>query len=401
MLSVKEIVEKGLSSAGMKTIVLMDGCAAKSVQVHFATINDALPGLADLMTTEEAKDMLIAYPCSECKPKKVIKRTKARKRFTMFDHVKRLRIAMIDKWVSGNSFVRFLDRDHDGMITYDEFYDFMHQFGLVAEAKVDPEEVFNILDTQGLGEVPTDVLLEALHFTDEDLETEGRGGLSDAERLPPFPSPFLIGLVAHNNMKPSMMKFVKDHLSFFSRVKLVTTGSTGRALSSLGLNVEHLVSSGPLGGDQEIGGLISQGKVAAIFFFTDPLSAHPHAADIEALNRICCVHDTIFANNPSTAKALVTALENSPFGYSRLTGLNPNIGREADVVTKYKEGQAKVIQSVSAKTEAAKSAESSQPETVQEKTRKSILRAPRKDTKAPIANYGDFIKRTRKSVVFH
>ena len=44
-----------------------------------------------------------------------------------------------------------------------------------------------------------------------------------------------------------MMKFVKDNLSFFKRVNLVTTGSTGRALSSLGLTVDTLVSSGPLG----------------------------------------------------------------------------------------------------------------------------------------------------------
>jgi hypothetical protein len=55
----------------------------------------------------------------------------------------------------------------------------------------------------------------------------------------------------------------------------------------------------------------------------------------------------MFANNPSSAKCLVWSLENSVFGYSRLVGVNPDIGKDADVVEKYKEGQAKVIQAVS------------------------------------------------------
>jgi methylglyoxal synthase len=63
------------------------------------------------------------------------------------------------------------------------------------------------------------------------------------------------------------------------------------------------VSSGPLGGDQEIGGRISNGEVGVVFFFRDPLSAHPHEADIHALCRLCDVHDcTIGACRPLATK---------------------------------------------------------------------------------------------------
>ena len=57
-----------------------------------------------------------------------------------------------------------------------------------------------------------------------------------------------VSLVAHNDMKPSMMVFVATHLEFFKQRRIVTTGSTGRALEQkLGLDVALKVSSGPLG----------------------------------------------------------------------------------------------------------------------------------------------------------
>ena len=83
----------------------------------------------------------------------------------------------------------------------------------------------------------------------------------------------LVALVAHNNMKPSMMNFVAKYIDFFKTVSIVTTGSTGSALEKkLGLTVACKVASGPLGGDQEIGGMITNDAVAAAFFFIDPLS---------------------------------------------------------------------------------------------------------------------------------
>ena len=71
----------------------------------------------------------------------------------------------------------------------------------------------------------------------------------------------LVALVAHNEMKPTLMSFVASHLEFFREVKVVTTGSTGMALEkALGLKVANKVSSGPLGGDQEIGAMVTRGR---------------------------------------------------------------------------------------------------------------------------------------------
>ena len=73
------------------------------------------------------------------------------------------------------------------------------------------------------------------------------------------------------------------HRGFFKTVQITTTGSTGGALEKkLGLRIGRKVASGPLGGDQEIGGFITKDECAAAFFFIDPLSAHPRAAGVPA-----------------------------------------------------------------------------------------------------------------------
>eukprot|EP00548_Thalassiothrix_antarctica_P013064 CAMPEP_0194166010 /NCGR_PEP_ID=MMETSP0154-20130528/1754_1 /TAXON_ID=1049557 /ORGANISM="Thalassiothrix antarctica, Strain L6-D1" /LENGTH=577 /DNA_ID=CAMNT_0038876583 /DNA_START=63 /DNA_END=1796 /DNA_ORIENTATION=- len=328
----------------IQIVVLSDGTAAYSTKIHMNMLTNVIPEFCDVATVDYAEEMLIKDDMD------AIPNRQRALGFSIFDPIKKLRIAMIDKWLPGERFVRFLDTDGDGMVDYQEFYDFLNHFNLISD-DIDPKTIFNILDLDGDGEIPTQVVVDSLKARDDDVEEDpdvDRMDIIKAKELPPFPSPFLVSLVAHNNMKPSMMKFVKDNITFFSRVKLVTTGSTGRALKSLGLKVEHLVASGPLGGDQEIGGLIAQGKVCAVFFFVDPLSAHPHAADIGALNRICCVCDVMFANNPSTATALVYSLENSSFGYSCLCGVNPQYQLDSSIVVKYKDSQNKVIADVSA-----------------------------------------------------
>ena len=68
-------------------------------------------------------------------------------------------------------------------------------------------------------------------------------------------------MVAHNKMKPQMARFVELNVEFFKHCRIITTGSTGKTLEDkLGLNVYQKVASGPLGGDQEIGALVTQGK---------------------------------------------------------------------------------------------------------------------------------------------
>ena len=97
-----------------------------------------------------------------------------------------------------------------------------------------------------------------------------------------------LGLVAHNEMKESLMEFAKTHAEKLKRFHLVATGTTGIKLyKEVGLMISKNLASGPLGGDQAIGKMISENNIKGLIFFRDPLSAHPHHADIEALGRLC------------------------------------------------------------------------------------------------------------------
>ncbi len=69
-----------------------------------------------------------------------------------------------------------------------------------------------------------------------------------------------------------------------------------------------LVASGPHGGDQQIGALVSRGEVEAVIFLRDPLTAQPHEPDISALLRICDVHNVPLATNVATAEMLLRFL---------------------------------------------------------------------------------------------
>ena len=60
-------------------------------------------------------------------------------------------------------------------------------------------------------------------------------------------------------------------------------------------------TSGPLGGDAQISALMCLEDLGGIIFFMDPLSAHPHQADIDCLVRLSNVNNVLLCPNPTTA----------------------------------------------------------------------------------------------------
>ncbi len=117
-----------------------------------------------------------------------------------------------------------------------------------------------------------------------------------------------LALVAHDGKKADMVSFVMKRLCFFNRpeIELVATGTTGKMLLDAGIDKIQRVSSGPMGGDAEIGALVTRGKMDAIIFFRDPLDKHPHDVDISMLMRLCDVHNIPLATNQKTAKILIS-----------------------------------------------------------------------------------------------
>jgi len=119
----------------------------------------------------------------------------------------------------------------------------------------------------------------------------------------------MIALIAHDARKAELLDFVRSHREFFQRQVLTATGHTGKMLADeLGLDIERLVH-GPEGGDLIIGGRVAEGKIEAVLFFRDPLTAQPHEPDVSALMRVCDVHSVPLATNRSTAEAVVAWLK--------------------------------------------------------------------------------------------
>jgi methylglyoxal synthase len=113
-------------------------------------------------------------------------------------------------------------------------------------------------------------------------------------------------LVAHDGKKDELIDLVRVHRDHFASRSLIATANTARRLSDeLGLEIVRRVRSGPLGGDQEIGALISRGLVDAVFFFRDPLWSQPHVADVHALVRVCELMNVPLATNRATAEVML------------------------------------------------------------------------------------------------
>lgn len=110
-----------------------------------------------------------------------------------------------------------------------------------------------------------------------------------------------IALIAHDGKKADLVAFATYNRDALAAFDLVATATTGRLLGEkVGLSV-RTVLSGPLGGDAQIAALVAEGRVRAVLFFVDPLSAHPHDPDIRTVLRVCNVHNVPIATNLAAA----------------------------------------------------------------------------------------------------
>jgi methylglyoxal synthase len=119
--------------------------------------------------------------------------------------------------------------------------------------------------------------------------------------------PLQIGLVAHDNKKGDLVEWARYNIAFLARHDLWATGTTGTLLErELDLPVEKL-QSGPLGGDQQLGALIAEGRIDFLVFFSDPLEPQPHDPDVKALLRLAVVWNIPIACNRASADLMVSS----------------------------------------------------------------------------------------------
>lgn len=118
-----------------------------------------------------------------------------------------------------------------------------------------------------------------------------------------------IAVIAHDGKKNDLVQFLIRNKSVLQqdRIKLIATGTTGGKAEEAGFKVTRMLS-GPLGGDAQIAGRVAEGITQMVFFFKDPLSSHPHEADINMLIRVCDVHNVPLATNEATAQLLLNAI---------------------------------------------------------------------------------------------
>lgn len=128
-----------------------------------------------------------------------------------------------------------------------------------------------------------------------------------------------VALVAHDNRKPDLIEWVEWNSDVLLKHQLVCTGTTGRlieetfekmilkrSMRSQMPSVKKL-RSGPLGGDQQLGALITEGKIDIFIFFWDPMEPQPHDVDVKALLRIAAVYNVPTATNRSSADFMISS----------------------------------------------------------------------------------------------
>ena len=128
-----------------------------------------------------------------------------------------------------------------------------------------------------------------------------------------------VALVAHDNRKRELIEWVQWNYDVLIRHHLVCTGTTGRRIEETlrarmatmnepaALEAITILRSGPLGGDQQLGAMIAEGRVDMLIFFWDPMEPQPHDVDVKALLRIAVLYNIPIACNRSSADFMISS----------------------------------------------------------------------------------------------
>lgn len=127
-----------------------------------------------------------------------------------------------------------------------------------------------------------------------------------------------IALIAHDKKKDELIQFVTAYEPIFEKHNLYATGTTGKRIMEATQLEIHRFQSGPLGGDQQIGGKIADNEMDMVIFFRDPLTAQPHEPDVSALMRLCDVYKIPLATNMGAAEIMIHGLERGDLDWRKV-----------------------------------------------------------------------------------
>jgi methylglyoxal synthase len=116
-----------------------------------------------------------------------------------------------------------------------------------------------------------------------------------------------IALVAHDNKKKDLIEWAEHNKVVLARHELIATGTTGKLLEEKLDRPVMKMLSGPLGGDQQIGAMIAEGKIDVLIFFWDPMEAQAHDSDVKALLRLGVAWNILLACDRATADFILTS----------------------------------------------------------------------------------------------